>query len=133
MIRILLFIILAVVVLSLLYFQIKAKDGKKTVIMIAAGLVIGAVGLMAQSIASTYLAVLTVLGLSLLVSLIYAKKIEESVQTRTDIMVHKKTVEKKQELDTFETKKQASPEPAVQKSQGMQKITKFKEEKEVEQ
>ncbi len=101
--------------------------------MIAAGLVIGAVGLMAQSIASTYLAVLTVLGLSLLVSLIYAKKIEESVQTRTDIMVHKKTVEKKQELDTFETKKQASPEPAVQKSQGMQKITKFKEEKEVEQ
>lgn len=133
MIRILLFIILAVVVLSLLYFQIKAKDGKKTVIMIATGLVIGAVGLMAQSIASTYLAVLTVLGLSLLVSLIYAKKIEESVQTRTDIMVHKKTVEKKQELDTFETKKQASPEPAVQKSQGMQKITKFKEEKEVEQ
>lgn len=101
--------------------------------MIATGLVIGAVGLMAQSIASTYLAVLTVLGLSLLVSLIYAKKIEESVQTRIDIMVHKKTVEKKQELDTFETKKQASPEPVVQKSQGMQKITKFKEEKEVEQ
>lgn len=133
MVRILLFIILAVLILSVVYFQYKIKGGKKFVTMIAMGLTIGSLGLIAQSIASTYLAVLLVIGLSLLFSLVYAKKFEESLQTRTQTAIRKKTAEKTQVLETSETNNQENPETVVQKSLSMNKITKFKEEQEVEQ
>lgn len=133
MIRILFFIIIAAIALSVAYIRTRKDSNKKIMLLIGAGTLAAAIGILMQTTFPLYLSLLGVIGISLVATLVYMKGLEREEQRKVQMMEERKARKESAKKRPAEPAKKPIHEPQVIKPVGMQTIAAVREEQKVGQ